>query len=194
MKVYFTQVFKAEVGEHLQARKLPTEPSLFQVDLDAANYLHKEHINDLEDWETSSFKGNVPHLFEGNVSGKILDIRSNAAIKEIFDWSDSTDPEEARDNYELEAYEIESYAIGDTRAARKFMNHPMTKLIIKKGYSAIKIMGMDPRNYNKDIPIILVFNPSKSVKGAKALMNGRVIVDEKNKRQLNEEYERLDRI
>lgn len=100
-------------------------------------------------------EGGVSYIYESRVKGNIADY-DDSKINNMFDDA----------GVDIEEYTIE---IAGNPSEKQLMAEAGTKLLIENGYDGIVYNDYDPRDWNKDLKAVVIFDPTKSLSGWKQI-------------------------
>jgi len=101
-----------------------------------------------EGWAVSD-RGQESFVYEATFTG-VMAHENDPAIESLFEM-EGVDPDEYID-------ELTSNPESDT-----VMNDPATQILVQNGYDGFQHTDYDPRDWDKNLPSVVVFNPAESI-------------------------------
>lgn len=122
----------AEIGE------IRPSPMWFAVEEDHAR----------DGWYKNAVDDDIPaRMYQVSFEGNLADV-DDFDVKKLFEKSD---------------IDLSDYVADMTSnpSMEEIIEHEGTKLLLENSYDAIEHMDYDPRNFDKDLPSVLVFDPKQ---------------------------------
>jgi hypothetical protein len=98
-------------------------------------------------------EGGLPYIYKADFKGNLIK-RKEAQI--LF----------KKNNIDFDDYEA---SLTENPTSKKVLNMKGTQLLKREGFDGLEYLDYDPRNFQKDLKAIIVFEPSKSISSSKRI-------------------------